>query len=33
VDAEGNVHAPAGAGLGVEIDWELINASLSGEVA
>jgi len=33
VDAEGNVHAPAGAGLGVEIDWELINASLTGEVA
>jgi L-alanine-DL-glutamate epimerase-like enolase superfamily enzyme len=32
VDAEGNVHAPTGAGLGVEIDWELINASLTGEV-
>jgi len=32
VDAEGNVHAPAGAGLGVEIDWKLINASIAGEV-
>jgi L-alanine-DL-glutamate epimerase-like enolase superfamily enzyme len=32
-DAEGNVHAPTGAGLGVEIDWELINTSLTGEVA
>jgi hypothetical protein len=32
VDAEGNVHAPTGAGLGVEIDWKLINASIAGEV-
>ena len=33
VDAEGNLHAPAGAGLGVEIDWKLINASLTGVVS
>ena len=25
VDAEGNVHAPSGVGLGVEIDWDFID--------
>ncbi|RPI44842.1 MAG: mandelate racemase, partial [Betaproteobacteria bacterium] len=25
VDAEGNAHAPSGAGLGVEIDWDFID--------
>ncbi len=33
VDAEGNVHAPTGPGLGAEIDWPLIKASVTGEVA
>jgi L-alanine-DL-glutamate epimerase-like enolase superfamily enzyme len=33
VDADGNLHAPKGAGLGAEIDWELINASVSGEIS
>jgi L-alanine-DL-glutamate epimerase-like enolase superfamily enzyme len=32
-DAEGNVHAPTGPGLGAEIDWALINSSVSGEVS
>ena len=32
VDADGYVHAPTGPGLGAEIDWPLINSSVS-EVA
>ena len=33
VDAEGNVHAPTGPGLGAEIDWPLINSSVLGTVS
>jgi L-alanine-DL-glutamate epimerase-like enolase superfamily enzyme len=33
VDGEGNVRAPAGPGLGVGIDWALINASVTGEIS
>jgi L-alanine-DL-glutamate epimerase-like enolase superfamily enzyme len=32
VDAEGNVHAPAGPGLGVGVDWPLINSSVHAVV-
>ncbi len=28
IDAQGMVHAPNGPGLGVEIDWELINSAV-----
>jgi len=28
VDPDGNVHAPAGPGLGVPIDWDLINSAV-----
>ena len=28
IDAQGMVHAPSGPGLGVEIDWELINSAV-----
>jgi L-alanine-DL-glutamate epimerase-like enolase superfamily enzyme len=33
VDADGHVHAPTGPGLGAEIDWSLINSSVSGVVS
>ena len=33
VDPEGNVHAPAAPGLGAEIDWPLINSSVSGKIS
>ena len=33
VDPEGNVHVPAGPGLGADIDWALINSSVSGEAS
>jgi L-alanine-DL-glutamate epimerase-like enolase superfamily enzyme len=33
VDAGGDVHAPTGPGLGVGIDWELINSSVSRVVS
>ncbi len=29
VDRNGDVHAPTGPGLGAEIDWDLINSSVS----
>ena len=29
VDANGDVHAPAGPGLGAEIDWHLIRSAVS----
>jgi L-alanine-DL-glutamate epimerase-like enolase superfamily enzyme len=32
VDAQGNVHAPTSPGLGAEIDWPLINSSVSAVV-
>lgn len=32
IDAEGLVHAPQGAGLGVAIDWELINSAVDAVV-
>jgi hypothetical protein len=28
VDANGDVHAPAGPGLGAGIDWDLINSAV-----
>ena len=28
VDSGGNVHAPAGPGLGAGIDWDLINSAV-----
>jgi L-alanine-DL-glutamate epimerase-like enolase superfamily enzyme len=33
VDREGNVHAPTGPGLGVGVDWDLINSSVQAIVA
>jgi L-alanine-DL-glutamate epimerase-like enolase superfamily enzyme len=27
--AHGDIHAPTGPGLGVDVDWELINASVT----
>jgi L-alanine-DL-glutamate epimerase-like enolase superfamily enzyme len=33
VDAAGNLHAPTGPGLGAEIDWALINSSVSAEIS
>jgi L-alanine-DL-glutamate epimerase-like enolase superfamily enzyme len=33
IDPEGLIHAPSGPGLGVEIDWELINSAKSDEIA
>jgi L-alanine-DL-glutamate epimerase-like enolase superfamily enzyme len=33
VDANGDVHAPAGPGLGAAIDWDLINSSVTGVAA
>jgi L-alanine-DL-glutamate epimerase-like enolase superfamily enzyme len=33
VDADGYVHAPTGPGLGAEIDWSLVNSSVSGVVS
>ena len=33
VDTGGYVHAPAGPGLGAEIDWELINSSVAAVIA
>jgi L-alanine-DL-glutamate epimerase-like enolase superfamily enzyme len=32
IDGDGQVHAPAGAGLGCEVDWELINHGKVGEI-
>jgi L-alanine-DL-glutamate epimerase-like enolase superfamily enzyme len=32
VDAEGYVHAPTGPGLGVGVDWPLINSSVHAVV-
>jgi L-alanine-DL-glutamate epimerase-like enolase superfamily enzyme len=32
IDADGDIHAPTGPGLGVEVDWELINASITDVV-
>ena len=32
IDSEGNVFAPEGPGIGVEIDWEWINAHRTGHV-
>jgi L-alanine-DL-glutamate epimerase-like enolase superfamily enzyme len=29
IDSHGEIHAPTGPGLGVGIDWELINASVT----
>lgn len=29
IDAHGDIHAPTGPGLGVEVDWELINGSIT----
>jgi L-alanine-DL-glutamate epimerase-like enolase superfamily enzyme len=29
IDSQGDIHAPTGPGLGVEVDWELINASVT----
>jgi L-alanine-DL-glutamate epimerase-like enolase superfamily enzyme len=29
IDSDGEIHAPAGPGLGVDADWELINASVT----
>jgi L-alanine-DL-glutamate epimerase-like enolase superfamily enzyme len=28
IDAEGLIHAPTGPGLGVEVDWDLINSAV-----
>jgi L-alanine-DL-glutamate epimerase-like enolase superfamily enzyme len=33
IDGDGLLHAPTGPGLGVEIDWELIDSARSGEIA
>jgi L-alanine-DL-glutamate epimerase-like enolase superfamily enzyme len=33
IDAHGLVHAPTGPGLGIDIDWELINSAKSGEIS
>ncbi len=33
IDAEGLVHAPTGPGLGIGIDWELINSAKAGEIS
>ena len=33
IDGAGLLHAPTGAGLGIEIDWELIDSARSGEIA
>ena len=32
IDAEGFAHVPAGPGLGVEIDWDLIRSKSEGEL-
>jgi L-alanine-DL-glutamate epimerase-like enolase superfamily enzyme len=32
IDAEGYLHAPTGSGLGVEIDWDLLNSRRTGEL-
>ncbi len=32
IDADGLVHAPTGPGLGVEIDWDLINSASPGTI-
>ena len=29
IDSHGDIHAPTGSGLGVDVDWELINASVT----
>jgi L-alanine-DL-glutamate epimerase-like enolase superfamily enzyme len=29
IDSHGDIHAPTGPGLGVDVDWELINASVT----
>jgi L-alanine-DL-glutamate epimerase-like enolase superfamily enzyme len=33
VDANGDVHAPVGPGLGVPVDWDLINSSVIATAA
>jgi L-alanine-DL-glutamate epimerase-like enolase superfamily enzyme len=33
VDGSGDVRAPAGPGLGVEVDWDLINSSVAGVIS
>jgi L-alanine-DL-glutamate epimerase-like enolase superfamily enzyme len=33
IDAAGHVHVPSGAGLGIEVNWSLINSSHAGEIA
>jgi L-alanine-DL-glutamate epimerase-like enolase superfamily enzyme len=33
VDGEGDVHAPAGPGLGVGVDWDLINSAVTAVVS
>ena len=31
IDKEGNVFAPEGPGIGVELDWDWINSNKTGE--
>jgi L-alanine-DL-glutamate epimerase-like enolase superfamily enzyme len=33
IDGQGLLHAPSGPGLGIEIDWDLIDSARSGEIA
>jgi L-alanine-DL-glutamate epimerase-like enolase superfamily enzyme len=33
IDSHGDIHAPTGPGLGVDVDWELINASVTQVVS
>jgi L-alanine-DL-glutamate epimerase-like enolase superfamily enzyme len=33
VDPDGDVHAPAGPGIGADIDWDLINSAVTGVAA
>jgi L-alanine-DL-glutamate epimerase-like enolase superfamily enzyme len=33
VDSSGYIHAPAGPGLGVEIDWDLINSNVAAVIS
>jgi L-alanine-DL-glutamate epimerase-like enolase superfamily enzyme len=33
VDASGDVHAPAGPGIGADIDWDLINSAVTDVIS